>query len=460
MSQVLNRIAVIGAGVAGMSAAWHLQQGLGNENNHVTLYEAEPRLGGHANTVDVTMPDATGASVTHGVDTGFLVYNERTYPGLISLFEKLGVPTAKSDMSFSVQVPSVRDTQAVASAQRWMSGLAWGGSDLSTVFAQRRLLLSLSFWRMLADIVRFNRVTTAMALRQDDASMQTSVADFLAVHRFSAAFRDAYLLPMVACIWSCPVSQMMAFPIGTLIRFCHNHGLLQVSDRPQWHTVQGGSREYVKRLAQSIEAAGGAIHVNSPVQAVVRSGAGQVGVVTSAGTQWFDHVVMACHSDQSLALLGEHARTEERDVLGAVAYQPNRAVLHTDTALMPPEQKVWSAWNYERAALDAEEPGAVCLHYWLNKLQPLPWQQPVIVSLNPLREPRPETVIQTFDYAHPVFDAKALQAQQQLPRIQGQQGVWFCGAWARYGFHEDGWQSGQTVAQGMALQQASTKLAA
>lgn len=460
MSQVLNRIAVIGAGVAGMSAAWHLQQGLGSEKNHVTVYEAEPRLGGHANTVDVTMPDATGTAVTHGVDTGFLVYNERTYPGLIALFEKLGVPTAKSDMSFSVQVPNVRNTQAVAPAQRWMSGLAWGGSDLSTVFAQRSLLLSPPFWRMLADILRFNRLTTAMALRQDDAGMQTSVADFLAVHRFSAAFRDAYLLPMVACIWSCPVSQMMAFPIGTLIRFCHNHGLLQVSDRPQWYTVQGGSREYVKRLAQSIMQAGGRIHVRSPVQAVTRSSAGQVSVRTATGTQWFDQVVMACHTVQSLALLGEHARAEEREVLGAVAYQPNRAVLHTDTALMPPERKVWSAWNYERAALDADEPGAVCLHYWLNQLQPLPWDKPVIVSLNPLREPRPETVIQTFDYAHPVFDMKALQAQQHLPRIQGQQGVWFCGAWARYGFHEDGWQSGQAVAQSIAQQHAKTQLAA
>lgn len=456
MSQVGNRVAVIGAGVSGMSAAWHLQQLQSSHASHVTLYEAQSRLGGHANTVDVTMPDTKGALLTHGVDTGFLVYNERTYPGLIALFKQLDVPTAKSEMSFSVQVPKMPDSKAIARAQRWMAGLVWGGSDLSTLFAQRRLLLSPPFWRMLADILRFNRLTTAMALRQDDAGMQASVAVFLEKHRFSAAFRDAYLLPMVACIWSCPVSQMMAFPIGTLIRFCHNHGLLQVSDRPQWFTVQGGSREYVTRLAQSIEQAGGRIHVAMPVQSVVRSQAGQVGVVTAAGVEWFDNVIMACHTDQALALLGAHALADEQAVLGAIAYQANRAVLHTDTTLMPSEQKVWSAWNYERAALDAHDPGAVCLHYWLNRLQPLPWPQPVFVSLNPLREPRTETVIQRFEYAHPVFDLKALQAQQQLPRIQGQHGVWFCGAWARYGFHEDGWQSGLAVAHSMAQKVVST----
>lgn len=460
MSQVGNRVAVVGAGVSGMSAAWHWQQLQPSHASHVTLYEAQPRLGGHANTVDVTLPDATGALLTHGVDTGFLVYNERTYPGLIALFKRLAVPTAPSDMSFSVQVPNMRANKAVAPAQRWMAGLAWGGSDLSTVFAQRRLLWSPPFWRMLADILRFNRLTTDMALRQDDVGMQMSVAAFLAKHRFSAAFRDAYLLPMVACIWSCPVSQMMAFPIGTLIRFCHNHGLLQVSNRPQWYTVQGGSREYVRRLAQGIEQAGGRIHVGTPVQSVVRGHAGQVGVVTAAGVQWFDDVIMACHTDQALALLGEQALAEEREVLGAIAYQSNSAVLHTDTTLMPRERKVWSAWNYERAALDANDPGAVCLHYWLNRLQPLPWQQPVMVSLNPLRQPRPETVIQRFDYAHPVFDMKALQAQQQLHRIQGQQGVWFCGAWARYGFHEDGWQSGLAVANRLAERAAPRALAA
>jgi predicted NAD/FAD-binding protein len=297
--------------------------------------------------------------------------------------------------------------------------------------------------------LRFNRVATAMALRGDDAALAQPIGEFLDEQGFGQAFRDAYLLPMVACIWSCPTRQMLAFPIGALIRFCHNHGLLQVSQRPQWFTVQGGSREYVSRLAQRIQARGGQIRLGSPVSRLTRQGAAAsdgVLVHTADGAERFDEVVLASHSDQSLAMLGAGATALERELLGAVRYHSNRAVLHTDTAMLPERRLAWAAWNYERSAPGRDEPAAVCLHYLINLLQPLPWQRSVVVSLNPLREPRPETVLREFDYAHPVFDQAAVDAQRRLSEIQGQQRVWFCGAWTGYGFHEDGLRSGQDVA--------------
>ncbi len=458
----MKRVAVVGAGIAGLGAAWSLRQRLSPDVS-VHLFEAEHRLGGHANTVEVTLPNQAGQLVTHGVDTGFLVYNERTYPQLIALFEQLGVPTAASEMSFSVQVPRLKVSAARASAytgQAWLSGLEWSGSSLDTVFTQRSRLLSPPFWRMLSDILRFNRLATQMAVDNDDQRLSETVGSFLASRGFSQAFRDGYLLPMVACIWSCPVQQMMQFPVGTLIRFCHNHGLLQVANRPQWYTVQGGSKQYVQRLVAAFEQAGGQVHTGSPVQSVQRGGALGATLLTAQGAQHFDQVVLACHSDQALALLGQHASEAERQVLGAIRYHPNRAVLHTDTELMPKHRRAWAAWNYERAALDAADPDAVCLHYWINRLQPLPWPQALVVSLNPLREPRPQTVIQTFEYAHPVFDQAAVRAQQQLPDVQGKAALWFAGAWTGYGFHEDGLKSGQAVAAALAEQLHEPALAA
>ncbi len=415
----MERIAIIGSGIAGLSAAHTLSQAPGARR--VTLYEGGQHFGGHANTVDVTLD-----GVTHGVDTGFLVYNERTYPGLIQLFAELGVPTVPSDMSFSVQARN--------------DGLTWSGTSLATVFAQKRNLLKADFWRMLRDILRFNRLATAMAAQDRRLAPDLSTQAFLAEHGFSQAFQDWYLLPMIACIWSCPRERMLAFPIASLIRFCHNHGLLQVTQRPQWYTVKGGSREYVRRLiGQQTDA-----RLNTPVVSVERMPAGNL-VHTAHGSEHFDHVIFACHPDQTLRLLGNDARPQERAVLGAIRYQPNRAVLHTDAGLLPEQRAAWAAWNYETGGTDADQ--AVCLHYWINQLQPLPWQQPVIVSLNPLREPDPATVIQTFEYDHPVFDAAALEAQRRLSTLQGRRSSWFCGAWAGYGFHEDGLQSGQRVAR-------------
>jgi uncharacterized protein len=424
----MRSVAVIGSGISGLSVA----HGLAREAA-VTLFEAGDYFGGHTHTVDLTLE-----GVTHGVDTGFLVLNERTYPNLLRLFAELGVETAPSDMSFSVQVPDRR--------------LEWSGSDLNTVFAQRRNLLRPRFWRMLAEVLRFNRVASALADAATTAGgaarLDQSIGEFLAEQRFSAEFRDWYFLPMIGCIWSCPTDQMLRFPVVTMIRFCHNHGLIQVANRPQWFTVRGGSRTYVEKMIKGITDA----RLNTPVRSVRRlppgSGAGGVLVSTDRGTERFDEVVLACHSDQSLQLLAD-ASPAERAVLGAVRYHHNRAVLHTDTSVLPKRRLAWAAWNYERASDDSREHASVCLHYLINRLQPLPFTTPVVVSLNPLTKPDAASVHGEFDYSHPVFDAAAIAAQQRLPQLQGQAHTWFCGAWTRYGFHEDGLMSGLAVIAGL-----------
>ena len=429
----MKRVAVVGSGIAGLGVAYTLARDT-SRPTLVTLFEAGSHFGGHANTVDVTLE-----GITHGVDTGFLVFNERTYPNLIRLFAELGVETAPSDMSFSVQARQ--------------DGLEWSGSNLATVFAQKRNLLRPAFLGMLADLLRFNKLTTAIAERNADAELQEPIGEFLDRHRFGTAFRQWYFLPMIGCIWSCPTDQMLRFPIGTMIRFCHNHGLIQVSNRPQWHTVTGGSRNYVRRMLASI----GDARLNTPVQQVRRlppgSGAAGVMVHTARGSERFDEVVMACHSDQALALLAD-ATPDEQRVLGAIRYHPNRAVLHTDVSVLPQRRAAWAAWNYARAADAGREQAAVCLHYLINQLQPLPWQTPVVVSLNPdpAHEPDARHVLREFDYAHPVFDQAAVAAQRELPAIQGRSHVWFCGAWARYGFHEDGLMSALAVVEGLRAQ--------
>jgi len=365
----MSRIAVIGSGISGLSAAWHLSKP--DAGHEVTLFEAGNHFGGHANTVDVTID-----GITHGVDTGFLVYNERTYPGLIALFDELDVARAPSQMSFSVQSPQ-------GTGRR---NIEWSGHSLDTVFAQRSNLLRPRFWSMLRDILRFNRLTTSLAVSGAEAALTQPIGAFLDEHGFGPAFREDYFLPMAACIWSCPTEQMLRFPMATMIRFCHNHGLLQVTDRPQWFTVTGGSREYVRKLVGGLTDA----RLNTPVTAVARHPQA-VTVHTRQGSEVFDAVVMACHSDQALKLLGGHATDPERRLLGAIRYQPNRAVLHTDTRLLPSKRSAWAAWNYERAIQQDMEQSRVCLHYLINALQPLPWQQPVVVSLNPVREPDPAT---------------------------------------------------------------------
>ncbi len=422
-----KRIAVIGSGISGLSAAYHLRA-----QAEVTLFEAGPYFGGHTHTVDITLPSPQGM-VTHGVDTGFLVFNERTYPGLIGLFAELQVKTSASDMSFSVQTPS-------ASGQRAME---WSGSNLNTVFAQRSNLFNPTFLGMLRDVLRFNTLANALANRGEDHALMQPLGAFLEAHQFGHAFRHWYLLPMLGCIWSCPTDQMLQFPVATMVRFCHNHGLIQVVNRPQWFTVTGGAKHYVEKLLQYIPHA----HLQTPVERIERNDVGAL-VYTASGSEVFDAVVLACHADQALSLLAQPT-PQEQTLLGAIRYHPNRAVLHTDTSVMPKKKLAWAAWNYERATDLGLESSRVCLHYWINRLQPLPFSQDVIVSLNPVSAIDPSKVLGEYDYAHPVFDLGAIQAQSQLTTLQGQQNTWYAGAWMGYGFHEDGFKAGRDAALGI-----------
>lgn len=373
--------------------------------------------------------------VTHGVDTGFLVFNERTYPNLINLFAELGVETSLSDMSFSVQAPRAWGSEA----------LEWSGSNLDTVFAQRRNLLRPQFYKMLLDVLRFNKLCTEIAVQQNETAMRQPLSEFLRQHQFGEAFQNWYFLPMMGCIWSCPTDQMLAFPVATMIRFCHNHGLLQVSNRPRWFTVTGGSRNYVQKIVKDVSDK----RLNTPVQLIERDEQG-VRIVTQGAAERFDEVVICAHSDQALRML-RNPSDAETQCLSAIRYQDNVAVLHTDESVLPSRRKAWAAWNYARAESEDQESSRVCLHYLLNKLQPLPYSQAVVVSLNPTQPIDPAKVIRRFDYAHPVFDLAAIEAQQHMHRIQGQQNTWYAGAWLGYGFHEDGLKSGLSVARELLL---------
>ncbi|CAN5245803.1 FAD-dependent oxidoreductase [soil metagenome] len=430
MSNVRPTVAVIGAGISGLSAAHALRN-----DAKVTLLEAGSYFGGHAHTVDLTLPRSPvdPTPVRHGVDTGFLVYNDRTYPALIKLFDELGVETAESDMSFSVQA-----TRPDA------SHLEWSGNNLATVFAQRRNLLDGRFLGMLRDLLRFNRLTTRIALAGTEQQLAQPLGEFLDAHGFGSAFREWYFLPMMGCIWSCPTQQMLAFPVATMIRFCHNHGLIQIANRPQWRTVRGGSCNYVAKIVAGLDDA----RLSTPVRRVTRTAHGVL-VELDSGTERFDHVVMATHSNQTLALLAD-ASPGEVATLGAIRYQPNRAVLHTDASVLPQRRAAWAAWNYEATpkAPGAAE-GGVCLHYLLNQLQPLPWEQPVVVSLNPIRPIARSQVMAEYHYDHPIFDLPAIRAQTWVSSLQGVRNTWFAGAWMGYGFHEDGLKAGLAAASGL-----------
>ncbi len=403
------RIAVVGAGISGLATAFYLQKA----GYSVSLFEANGYFGGHTATVDVALD-----GVRAGVDTGFLVCNDRTYPGLLALFSELGVELANSDMSFAVRAD--RDD------------IEWSGSNLSSLFAQPGNLVSPKFLRFIADIVRFNRMTTAMVHAENVPAK--SLRQFLSDEKFSDALFDWYLWPMVGSIWSSPRSDVMDFDLQMLLRFCHNHGLLQITNRPQWMTVRGGARNYVEKIVATLADA----RVATPVRAVKRF-ADRVELRLDSGLESFDRVVLACHTDQALALLAEPS-SAELSLLSAIAYQPNRAVLHTDSALMPKRQRAWAAWNYLQVD-DVNGMRPVALTYWLNRLQPLPFKTQLFETLNPPIEPAAGKIIAEFHYSHPLLNRAAVAAQAGIEAIQGQQRTHYAGAWLANGFHEDGLQS-------------------
>lgn len=439
-----KKVAIIGAGISGLGCAYALRQ---HPNLEITIFEGGDHIGGHSNTVDIALETAQG-KITYGVDTGFLVFNRKTYPRLVRLFEEIKAPIAPSEMSFSVSIDASEKTGL-------NKKIEWAGNDLNSFFGQRSNLFSLSFWRMAYDILRFNRLATRLAEEQITAKLEYTepderIKDFLDRNRFSTSFKENYFLPMIGAIWSCSVDQMLEFPIQTMVRFCHNHGLLQIQNRPQWLTVKGGSREYVKLLVAALEK-----HqvkfIRESVSRVNASQAEQLPteVLTASGSYWFDEVVMACHSEQTLKLL--HGIDQNAHyILASVPYQKNRAILHTDTNFLPSTERCWAAWNY--TAKSGATPNAqqhVSVNYLINRLQPLPKtleNTQIIVSLNPLIDPDPKLVHQEILYSHPVFDMRAAQAQKALPLIQGNSSIWYCGAWTGFGFHEDGLRSGELVA--------------
>jgi len=412
------RIAVIGSGISGLGAAWLL-----DKTHEVTLYESASRFGGHTNTVSVS---EAGREIA--VDTGFIVFNDQNYPHLSALFRHLEVPVTDSDMSFAASIAKGR--------------IEYAGDNLLTLFAQPANLLRPSHWRMLRDIVRFNRLALAWLDEQPDGSL--SLDQFLADKGLGPELAERYLLPMAAAIWSAPMQEIRSFPALSFLRFFRNHGLLQVTGRPQWRTVVGGGREYVKRILDQL---GQRAAVDAGVVSVKRSPRGVLVRDEHGHEAEYQQVIMACHADQSLAIL-EDANQDESDILSAFRFQANRAYLHSDSTLMPRRRGVWAAWNYLSAGTQ-KATQSVSVSYWMNRLQPLNSQRDYFVSLNPPEQPNPALTWYTTDYDHPVFDAGAIRAQDRLKEIQGRDGVWFCGAWTAYGFHEDGLRSAVNVVNAM-----------
>lgn len=409
-------VAVVGSGIAGLSAAWLLSRSM-----RVTLYESESRLGGHSNTVEV--PTAHGPIP---VDTGFIVYNERNYPNLVALFNEIGVETAASEMSFAASLDG--------------GTLEYSGSGINGLMGQRENVVRPRFWRMMRDILRFYREAPGLLHNADLGGV--TLGDYLDRNQYSPAFVEDHLLPMGAAIWSTTAREMRDYPLLAFVRFFASHGLLNLVDRPIWRTVQGGSRAYVERLSAAFA---DGIRLQTPVSRITREH-GRVLVTDASGhAESYSDVVVATHADQALRLLGD-ADAQERAVLGAFRYTNNLAVLHSDERLMPKRRRVWSSWNYigERQQEGAQP---LCVTYWMNRLQNLDSRHPLFVTLNPTRAIDPGRTIESFRYTHPLFDQPALDAQQQLWKLQGQRNTWFCGAYFGYGFHEDGLQAGLAAAE-------------
>lgn len=410
------KIAIVGSGISGLVCGWVLQR-----EHDVSIYEAGAYAGGHTNTVDVDLDGQQFA-----VDTGFIVFNDRTYPQFISLLNQLGVESVPTSMSFSVRCNRC--------------GVEYGGSSLRTLFAQQGSLRRISHWRMVADILRFNRQAPRLLHGLDG---EATVGDFLLRHGYSQAFAEHYLLPMGAAIWSCPASVFQQFPVRFIVQFFQNHGLLSLRDRPVWRTVKGGARTYVEAILRRFR---GTVQLNNPVRQIVRQ-PDRVQVTSANGTESFDEIVLACHSDQALQLLADPSPCE-RDVLRKFPYSRNSAVLHTDDTVLPQCRRTWSSWNYLVPAGEEEHP---CVTYNMNILQHLPARRTVCVTLNGEDRIAPEQVLRRFEYNHPVFTTERDAAQQRHGELIRTRRTSFCGAWWGNGFHEDGVRSALAVCERFGL---------
>lgn len=430
---------VVGSGIAGLSTAWHLRH-----LARVTVLESEPRLGGHTHTRQISLEGKS-----RPVDTGFIVFNHRTYPEFRPWLETLGVATTPTEMSFSVSVDR--------------GGFEWSGSNLDTVFAQRRNTISPRFWGMLSDIVRFNRQAPRDCQRMDAGSLPSvSLGEYLRTGRYGEMFQQAYLLPMAGAIWSCPPDTMRSYPFASFVHFCVNHGLLQIINRPQWYSLTHGSHSYITRLQETIAREGLAIdfHTAHQVASTRLSTSPSGHSVRVQGTHrqtstpfeiTADAVVLACHADQAAAVADPAVCPRTVGALRKIRFQPNTAYLHTDTGLMPRRRRAWAAWNYlSQGPLGTQADGAVSVTYWMNRLQSLDFQTPVLVSLNPLWAPDADKTLEVNHYAHPIFDGAAVQAQADLAGMNGEGYHWVAGAWMGFGFHEDGFRSGRLAAASVA----------
>ncbi len=426
------RIAIVGSGIAGLSAARELAR-----ENEIEVFEAGEHIGGHTHTHDLVVD---GRAVR--VDSGFIVFNERTYPGFCALLRELGVASQASDMGISVRCER--------------TGLEYNGRNLDTLYAQRSNLLSPSFHRMLLQVLRFHREARELLVA---GAPEVELASWLDQRGYSRAFRERYLAPLTAAIWSAPARDIERFPARFLARFLANHGMLQVDGRPQWLTVRGGSRSYVDALVRPFRER---IHLRMPVWSVARAADHVVLALADGTRRRFDHVVLATHSDQALALLADATRAEN-EILGAIRYRENEAVLHTDERLMPRRRKCWASWNCHLLATpdapDANERG-VAVTYWMNRLQALELDTQVFVTLNRDHDIDPRRVLARMRYHHPQFDVRAIAAQSRRGEIQGRSRTWFCGAYWGFGFHEDGLQSGLEVARSLAAVRAPLELRA
>jgi len=410
------RIAVVGSGIAGLASAWLLSKG-----HEVVLFEANDYLGGHTHTHEIELDGCR-----HQVDTGFIVHNRQHYPLLTRLFDELGVETKPTTMSFSVHSEA--------------SGVEYSATSLDTLFCQRANLFSRRFLGMLADLVRFYRIAPHLLDDEDDGP---TLGEFLAEHRFGAAFRDEHLVPMASALWSSPPERILAFPARYLARFMANHQMLQLRGRPQWRVVVGGSNAYVRAMQRAWRVD---VRSGSPVQRVRRDAEG-VEVFAAGSVERFDQIVLACHSDDALALLAD-ANANEQEVLGAIPYQRNDVVLHTDATLLPRNRKAWAAWN----AHVPREPDAACtVSYCMNLLQGIESPQPLVVSLNRTGAIDPARILRRLQYRHPVYTLASVAAQSRRPEIQGHRRTWFAGAYWGWGFHEDGMRSAVDVAQALGV---------